>query len=55
MKPKVDEHQRIVMLKVSNKEDFPDDFQVNYHTHLLCHRGSITFFFNEVKNRLNEE
>ncbi|HLW07302.1 MAG TPA: helix-turn-helix domain-containing protein [Marinilabiliaceae bacterium] len=49
MKPEIDEHQRIVMLKVSNKEDFPDDFSVNYHTHLLCHRGSITFLFNEVK------
>src|SRR5690554_2889768 len=49
MKPEIDEHQRIVMLKVSNKEDFPDDFSVNYHTHLLGHRGSITFLFNEVK------
>lgn len=49
MKPEVDEHQRIVMLKVSKEEDFPNDFQVNYHTHLLCHRGSITFLFNEVK------
>ena len=49
MKPEVDEHQRIVMLKVSNKEDLPDDFSVNYHTHILCHRGSITFVYNEVK------
>lgn len=49
MKPEVDEPQRIVMLEVSKVEDFPDDFQVNYHTHLLCHRGSLTFLFNEIK------
>ena len=54
MKPEVDKPQRIVMLKVSNEEDFPNDFQVNYHTHLLCHRGSITFLFNEVKMKCNK-
>ncbi len=53
MKPEVDEPQRIVMLEVSNEQDFPNDFQVNYHTHLLCHRGSITFMFNEVKMKCN--
>ena len=41
--------QRIILLKVSNEKDFPKDFHVNYHTHLFCHRGSITFMFNEVK------
>jgi AraC-like DNA-binding protein len=41
--------QRIILLKVSNEKDFPKDFNVNYHTHLFCHRGSITFLFNEVK------
>ena len=48
---KVDKAQRIIMLKVSNKEDFPNDFQVNYHTHLICHRGRIDFLFNDVKQR----
>lgn len=41
--------QQIIQLKVSNEKDFPKDFHVNYHTHLFCHRGSITFLFNEVK------
>jgi AraC-like DNA-binding protein len=46
---KVDKPQRIIMLKVFNEEDLPNDFQVNYHTHLICHRGSINFLFNDVK------
>jgi|SaaInl5LU_22_DNA_1037371.scaffolds.fasta_scaffold12201_4 AraC family transcriptional regulator, transcriptional activator of pobA len=40
---------RIVMLKLSNEKDFPNDFQKEYHTHLLCHRGSLTFSFNATK------
>jgi AraC family transcriptional regulator, transcriptional activator of pobA len=39
---------RIVKLNLTN-DDFPKDFQINYHTHLLCHRGSFTFFFNKEK------
>ena len=49
MKQQVDENQRIVMLEISNEESFPDNFLVNYHTHLLCRRGSVTFLFNDVK------
>ncbi len=49
IKPEVDNYQRIIMLKVSNEKDFPIDFQINYHTHLICHRGSIDFLFNDVK------
>jgi AraC-like DNA-binding protein len=41
--------QRIIMLKVTNEKDFPNDFQVNYHTHLICHRGRVDFVFNDVK------
>ncbi len=40
---------RIVMLKVSNENDFPEDFQINYHTHLFCHGGTLTFLFNETR------
>lgn len=40
---------RIVMLEVSNLKDFPKDFQINYHTHLLCQKGQIAFLFNDVK------
>jgi AraC family transcriptional regulator, transcriptional activator of pobA len=49
----VDKPQRIIMLKVSNEEDFPNDFQKNYHTHLICHRGRISFLFNEVRMNCN--
>lgn len=40
---------RIVMLEVSDLKDFPKDFQINYHTHMLCQKGHITFLFNDVK------
>ncbi|WP_291726123.1 helix-turn-helix domain-containing protein [Bernardetia sp.] len=39
----------IIMLQLSSEKDFPKDFQANYHTHLLCHRGSLTFVFNDTK------
>lgn len=40
---------RIIMLNLSDEKDFPDDFRVNYHTHLLCNCGNLTFFFNDIK------
>ena len=49
VKPEVDNYQRIMMLKVSTEKDLPNDFKKIYHTHLICHRGSINFLFNEVK------
>jgi AraC-like DNA-binding protein len=49
MNTKEEKSPRIVMLKLSNEKDFPSDFQIDYHTHLLCHRGSLTFFFNDSK------
>ncbi|MES2238959.1 MAG: AraC family transcriptional regulator [Bacteroidota bacterium] len=49
MNSKEEKLPRIVMLQLSNEKDFPDDFKVNYHTHLLCHRGSLTFLFNDKK------
>lgn len=49
MKLKKDKTPRIVFLKLSSEKDFPNDFQANYHTHLLCHRGSLTFLFNDTK------
>lgn len=49
MNSKVIKPPRIVMLNLSSEKDFPNDFQVNYHTHLLCHRGSLTFLFNDTK------
>jgi AraC family transcriptional regulator, transcriptional activator of pobA len=46
-----DKHRfpRIVKLNLTREKDLPKDFQINYHTHLLCHSGSFTFFFNKEK------
>lgn len=49
MNQKEEKSPRIVMLKLSNEKDFPNEFQANYHTHLLCHRGNLTFSFNDIK------
>ena len=38
---------RVMLLEILNKEDFPVHFEKFYHTHLLCHRGSIRFMFND--------
>lgn len=46
---KKEEFPQIVMLKVFDLNDFPKDFHINYHTHLLCQKGHITFLFNDVK------
>ncbi len=48
---KLDKPERIIMLKVSKKDDFPKDFQANYHTHLICHRGGVDFVFNDMEQR----
>lgn len=48
---KVDNPQRIILLKVSKETDFPMNFKTDYHTHLLCHRGNLTFSFNDTKQK----
>lgn len=40
---------RIKMLTVTRESGFPIDFQSHYHTHLLCHSGSLGFSFNDSK------
>jgi AraC-like DNA-binding protein len=40
---------RIVLLELSKETGFPIDFNTNYHTHLFCHQGTISFLFNSVK------
>lgn len=37
----------ILLLEVCRLADFPIDFNTNYNTHLLCHRGTLHFEFNE--------
>jgi AraC family transcriptional activator of pobA len=38
---------KVILTKISGKNDFPEHFHKHYHTHLFCHRGSIKFRFNE--------
>lgn len=40
---------RIKMLTVSGESSFPIGFLSYYHTHLLCHSGSLVFTFNDSK------
>ncbi len=49
MIPKEVSFPRVILLKVSNENELPANFQINYHTHLLCHRGHLTFLFNDSK------
>lgn len=49
MNSKEEKFPRIVLLELSNEKDFPMDFHINYHTHLLCHTGNFTFLFNDIK------
>jgi AraC family transcriptional regulator, transcriptional activator of pobA len=41
------EQPKIILLKASGCEDFPENFQKNYHTHIFCQRGSTCFIFND--------
>jgi AraC family transcriptional activator of pobA len=46
---------KVILSEISNMNDFPDHFQELYHTHLLCHRGSIKFIFNEQEMECRRE
>ncbi|MGE8427370.1 MAG: helix-turn-helix domain-containing protein [Sphingobacterium sp.] len=41
-----EETQKIILLKAPSVEQFPEDFQSRYHTHVYCQRGNIKFRFN---------
>lgn len=38
---------KVILIDITGKTGFPDQFEKHYHTHLFCHRGSIKFLFNE--------
>lgn len=40
---------RIMLFEMFMEKGFPEDFNKNYHTHLFCHQGSISFLFNDQK------
>lgn len=38
--------QKVILLKSFGSENFPEDYQNKYHTHIYCQRGKINFMFN---------
>lgn len=38
-----------MLLELSKDSEFPIEFNTHYHTHLLCHQGSISFLFNNIE------
>lgn len=40
---------RVIMLNATRENPLPKDVQANYHTHLLCHRGKVSFLFNGME------
>lgn len=53
MRNKTEKTPRILLLEVRSINDFPESFHKFYHTHLLCHKGHITFLFNDEKLKCN--
>lgn len=51
MNSELEKLPRVVMIELTKKYDLPKDFHLNYHTHLLCHLGHLTFVFNDIKLR----
>tara|TARA_R110000796_G_scaffold13818_3_gene44545 strand:- start:46168 stop:47001 length:834 start_codon:yes stop_codon:yes gene_type:complete len=49
MSPKEEELPRIILFEMTNGMAFPHGFNENYHAHLFCHRGKLTFLFNDTK------
>ncbi len=43
------ENQKVILYKTASKAQFPDDFQIRYHTHIYCQSGSVKFVFNGLK------
>jgi AraC family transcriptional regulator, transcriptional activator of pobA len=39
--------EKIIMLESSGNVKFPDNYLQQFHTHILCNRGSINFVFND--------
>lgn len=42
-----EEQQKVILLKATRTDQFLEDFQSCYHTHVYCQRGSAKFTFNE--------
>lgn len=47
METHIEENQKIILFKTASLEQFPEDFQSRFHTHIYCQRGSVKFMFND--------
>lgn len=43
------ENQKVILYKTASTAQFPEDFQIRYHTHIFCQSGSVKFVFNGLK------
>jgi len=43
---KAEENQKVILFKTASINQFPEDFQTRFHTHIYCQRGSVKFMFN---------
>jgi len=40
------ENQKVILYKTASTDEFPEDFQTRFHTHIYCQSGSVKFMFN---------
>jgi AraC-like DNA-binding protein len=40
------ENQKVILYKTTSTAQFPEDFQIRFHTHIYCQSGSVIFVFN---------
>lgn len=43
----------VILLKAVGNLKLPDDFLKHFHTHIYCHRGSLSFLFNDRPYKCN--
>ena len=39
-------NKKVMLSKIVSKGEFPADFNIRFHTHMYCQRGSVKFVFN---------
>jgi hypothetical protein len=40
------EYQKVILHKTASTDQFPEDFQMRFHTHIYCQSGTMKFVFN---------
>lgn len=43
---KMVENQKVILLKTTSGDQFPENFQDRFHTHIFCQGGTVKFTFN---------